>query len=137
MGLNDEDVVSLRTVLPGVRRACDDYVSFVRGAPLTEAVASSLTELFAPDLMTRRLAAWQRHYPWVDRMDRTSPSRISRAAQDSEEALAFVLAHATSTDAQDRCIGALIHKTHILWQLLDHVSAASVPGPSKEAHHHD
>ena len=103
-----------------------------------EAVASSLTELFAPDLMTRRLAAWQRHYPWVDRMGlEYFRSRISRAARDSEEALAFVLAHATSTDAQDRCIGALIQKTHILWQLLDHVSAASVPGPSKEAHHHD
>jgi coenzyme PQQ biosynthesis protein C len=138
VGLDDDEVLSLRSVLPGVRRACDDYVSFVREAPLVEAVASSLTELFAPDLMARRLAAWERHYPWVDRAAlEYFRSRIPRAARDADEALSFVLALATTPDAQARCVGALIRKTNILWQLLDHVSAASVPVLSKEAHYHD
>ena len=46
--------------LPKVRAACDDYVALVRERSLVEAVASSLTELFAPDLMARRIAAWER-----------------------------------------------------------------------------
>ena len=51
VGLDVEEVRSLRSVLPGVRLACDGYVQFVRDSSLLEAVASSLTELFAPTLM--------------------------------------------------------------------------------------
>ena len=48
VGLPREEVTSLERVLPGVRFACDDYVSFVKERSLLEAVASSLTECFAP-----------------------------------------------------------------------------------------
>ena len=34
-----------------------------RESPLVVAVASSLTEMFAPDLMSARIAAWEQHYP--------------------------------------------------------------------------
>jgi pyrroloquinoline-quinone synthase len=107
-------------VLPGVRFACDGYVCFVRDASLVEAVASSLTECFAPDLMRDRIAAWEQHYPWVP------PSalayfraRVPRARRDSEEALAFVVAHATTRELEDRCVAALVRKTEVLWHLLD------------------
>ena len=66
VGLDREEVRSLKKVLPGVRFACDAYVTFVREHSLVEAVASSLTEAFAPDIMTKRIAAWEKHYPWVD-----------------------------------------------------------------------
>lgn len=125
VGVENEEITSYRSVLPGVRAACDEYVTFVRDASLVEAVASSLTELFAPDLMIRRLAAWEHHYPWVDRTAlEYFRCRITRAAADSDEALAFVLSHATTTEAQNNCIRALIRKTEILWRLLDHVSEA-------------
>src|SRR5512139_989049 len=55
VGLGRDDVASLRGVLPGVRRACDAYVALVEGADLLVAVASSLTELFAGDIMKTRL----------------------------------------------------------------------------------
>ncbi len=42
-------------VLPGVRFACDAYVALVRDATLVEAVAASLTELFAPALLSTRI----------------------------------------------------------------------------------
>jgi pyrroloquinoline-quinone synthase len=51
--------------LPGVRFAVGAYVHFARTAPWPVAIASSLTEMFAPDLMAQRLAAFQKHYPWV------------------------------------------------------------------------
>jgi pyrroloquinoline-quinone synthase len=120
VGLDREEVVSCRNVLPGVRFACDAYVSLVRESPLVVAVAASLTELFAPDLMSKRIAAWEEHYRWVDRQALGYfRSRVSRARRDSEEAVGFVIAHARTREVQEACVSALINKTEILWHLLD------------------
>ena len=127
VGLDREEVASCRSVLPGVRFACDSYVELVRQRPLVEAVASSLTEFFAPDLMSRRILAWEKHYPWV------SPevlgyfrTRVTRARHDSAEAIDFVVGNATTRAAQERCVDALIRKTEVLWHLLDCVFAAYI-----------
>lgn len=129
VGLNAAEVASCRHVLPGVRFACDAYVTLVRDNPLVVAVASSLTEFFAPDLMSRRIAAWERHYPFVDAAGLAYfRGRVPRARRDSDEAVAFVVAQARTRDAQDACVAALIRKTEILWHLLDCVSTAVV-GP--------
>ena len=134
VGLARAEVESLGSVLPGVKFACDAYVTLVRERSLVEAVASSLTEFFAPDLMSRRILAWEKHYPWVDGgMLAYFRSRVPRARVDSEEALNFVVEHATSFELQERCVAALIRKTEILWHLLDCVQAAYVtdaPSPA-------
>jgi pyrroloquinoline-quinone synthase len=126
VGLEREDVASCRGVLPGVRFACDAYVALVRERTLLEAVASSLTEFFAPDLMSKRVAAWERHYPWV-RSDVLEyfRSRVPRARRDAEYAIDFVARHATTRDLQERSVEALIRKTEILWHLLDSVAVAT------------
>lgn len=130
VGLDREEVASCRAVLPGVRFACDAYVELVRERSLVEAVASSLTEFFAPDLMSRRVLAWEKHYPWVSPdMLAYFRSRVPRARRDSEEAIDFVARHATTLEMQERCVAALIRKTEILWHLLDCTYAAYVdPG---------
>src|SRR5439155_2598450 len=64
-GMSREEILDERHVLPGVRFAVDAYVTFARTKPWPVAVASSLTELFAPDLMANRLAAFEKHYGWV------------------------------------------------------------------------
>jgi pyrroloquinoline-quinone synthase len=129
VGLDPAEVASCRSVLPGVRMACDSYVQLVRERSLVEAVASSLTEFFAPDLMSRRIAAWEQHYPWVrPEVLEYFRGRVTRARRDSGEALAFVLEHATSRDLQELCVAALVHKTEILWHLLDCVQAAHGAG---------
>ena len=125
VGLDVEEVKSLRGVLPGVRFACDAYVTLVRERPLVEAVASSLTEFFSPDIMARRIVAWETHYPWVEAETLAYfRGRVTRAKQDSREAVDYVLANAKTRDVQERCIDALITKTQILWALLDAVTAA-------------
>ena len=127
VGLDREEVSSCRSVLSGVRFACDAYVELVRQSPLVEAVASSLTEFFAPDIMSRRIVAWETHYPWV------SPevlgyfrTRVTRARADSLEAVDFVVKRAATRSEQERCVSALIKKTQVLWHLLDCVYAAYV-----------
>ena len=128
VGLDPDEVASLRGVLPGVRFACDGYVQLVRERSLLEAVASSLTEFFAPDLMSRRIAAWEQHYPWVKpELLSYFRSRVPRARADSEEAIEFVVSEARSRHQQQRCVDALICKTEILWSLLDCVTLAHAP----------
>jgi pyrroloquinoline-quinone synthase len=126
VGLDPDEVASLRGVLPGVRAACDAYVEFVRDRPLLDGVAASLTELFAPALQARRVAAWERHYPWIE------PSalgyfrrRVFRAPREAEHALAFVVREAVTPALQDRCVAALAGKCEILWALLDAVDEAT------------
>src|SRR5262249_57929653 len=115
-GLAVEEVRSCRSVLAGVSFACEGYVQLVRERSLVEAVASSLTEFFAPDLMSRRIVAWERHCPWVSQdMLAYFRSRVPRARRDSEEAIDFVVRHATTYEMQGRGVAALIRKTEILW----------------------
>ena len=130
VGLDREEVASCRSVLPGVRFACDGYVALVRERSHLEAVASSLTEFFSPDLMTRRVLAWERHYPWISKDTlEYFRSRPPLARQDSMQAIEFVVAHATTYEQQARCVDALIRKTEILWHLLDCLYTAYVePG---------
>jgi pyrroloquinoline-quinone synthase len=134
VGLDVEEVRSCRSVLPGVRFACDNYVQFVQERSLLEAVASSLTEAFAPDIMTRRILAWEKHYPWVSPdMLGYFRSRVPRARRDSEEAIGWLVERTTTFELQELCVKALIRKTEILWHLLDCVHAAYVePGWGRE-----
>jgi coenzyme PQQ biosynthesis protein C len=124
VGLDRAEVQSCRRVLPGVRFACDAYVTLVRESPLVVAVASSLTEMFAPDIMATRIAAWEQHYPWVGREALAYfRARVPRARRDGEEGLGFVVAEASSRALQEACVAALVKKTEILWHLLDCVDA--------------
>ena len=125
VGLDRTEVESLRNVLPGVRAACDDYVQFVESHDLLESVAASLTELFAGDIMKVRIAAFEKHYPWVKRDGlRYFRSRTRQAPRDSNEGLRYTLAHAQTHADQERCLTALERKCAILWSLLDAVDAA-------------
>jgi len=125
VGLDVDEVKSLRRVLPAVRFACDGYVQLVRERTLLEAVASSLTEFFSPDIMAKRIVAWEQHYPWVDpETMEYFRGRVTRAKADSREAIDYVTAHATTAELQDKCVDALITKTQILWALLDAVQLA-------------
>jgi pyrroloquinoline-quinone synthase len=77
--------------------------------------------------MSKRVLAWEKHYPWVSpEMLAYFRGRVTRARQDSEEAIEFVVRHATTYDQQGRCVAALIRKTEILWHLLDCTYAAYV-----------
>jgi pyrroloquinoline-quinone synthase len=131
VGLDPAEVASLRRVEPAVRFACDAYVTLVRERPLLEAVASSLTEFFAPDIMSRRIAAWEQHYPWIEQgtLDYFR-SRVTRARADSHEAIDFVTSRAETREQQQSCLAALVRKCEILWAMLEGIEAAYPPDPS-------
>jgi len=120
VGLTREELRDERHVVPGVRFAVDAYVTFARTRPWVEAVASSLTELFAPDLMAERLAAFERYYPWIDRQGLAYfRARLTQAPRDSEHALEVVTEHCRTTDEQAAAVAALSFKCDVLWSMLD------------------
>ncbi|MFE4358647.1 pyrroloquinoline-quinone synthase PqqC [Kitasatospora sp. NPDC056800] len=124
-GLDRADLLSGRGVLPGVRLAVDGYVNLCRhGTPL-EAVAASLTELFAPDLMATRIAAFERHYTWIEPVGLAYfRTRVGQGRRDSDEALSLVLSWARTRAEQEAAIAALSYKCELLWTLLDAVERA-------------
>jgi pyrroloquinoline-quinone synthase len=119
-GLDRSKVESLSEVLPGVRFAVDAYVNFARRAPWPEAVCSSLTELFAPEIHKQRLAGWPDYYPWIDRSGlHYFQSRVSLARRDVEFGLAVTLERFTTREQQERALQILQFKLDVLWQMND------------------
>lgn len=124
-GLKREEMLDERHVVPGVRFAVDAYVTFARTRPWVEAVASSLTELFAPDLMSERLAAFERSYTWIDPAGLAYfRARLTQAPRDSEHALEVVTEHCRTPEEQARAVEALSFKNDVLWSMLDAIDGA-------------
>ena len=109
-------------LLPGVRFAVDAYVNFVRDEPWLIGVASSLTELFAPQIMRGRTVAFEEHYSWLEPQGLAYfRARLSQAPREAEHALALVLEHACTPEVQAQVVAALRFKCDVLWCLLDAV----------------
>jgi len=123
-GLTREAVTSLSHVLPGVRFAVDAYVNFARTHPWQEAVCSSLTELFAPQIHKDRLAGWPQYYPWIEPQGmQYFRDRVTQARRDVEHGLALTLDHFRTREQQDRALEILQFKLDVLWSILDAVQA--------------
>jgi pyrroloquinoline-quinone synthase len=124
-GLSRDQMMDERQVLPAVRFAVDAYVNFARMKPWPIAIASSLTELFAPDLMAERLAAFQKYYTWVNASGFDYfRSRVVQARVDSNEGLQLTLQYCNTPALQQEAIAALSFKCEVLWAILDAIQAA-------------
>ena len=125
VGLKRDELWSLERVVPGVRFACDAYVNFARQAPWQEAVCSSLTEMFAPQIHKDRLATWPTHYPWIEADGlQYFRSRIPLATRDVEHGLSVTLDHFSTRAAQQRALEILQFKLDVLWSMLDAIEKA-------------
>ncbi|KFI26925.1 pyrroloquinoline quinone biosynthesis protein PqqC [Haematobacter missouriensis] len=130
IGLDPDYVASTRGVLPATRFAVDAYVRYVRDQPLLAAVASSLTELFAPAIHEQRIAGLLKHYDFATPETIAYFShRLQEAPKDVAFGLGWVLDHAVTREQQDMAAAALTFKTEVLWAQLDALHAAYVtPG---------
>src|SRR5262249_53577388 len=107
-GLSRQELLDARHVVPGVRFAGDAYVNFCRAQRWPIAMASSLTELFAPDLMARRLEAFETHYTWVKPEGlEYFKKRLTQAKRDSGEALKITTTYCATREMQEAAVRAL------------------------------
>ncbi|TNJ47427.1 pyrroloquinoline-quinone synthase PqqC [Phaeobacter sp. B1627] len=130
VGLDPDYVASCEGVLPATRFAVDAYVRYVREKTLLEAVAASLTELFAPKIHANRIEGLLKNYSFADASSLSYFSnRLKEAPKDVAFGLAWVLDHADTAEKQEAAAKALIFKTDVLWSQLDALWAAYVtPG---------
>jgi pyrroloquinoline-quinone synthase len=129
LGLDSAYVESAEGILPATRFAVDAYVHFVRDKTPLEAIASSLTELFAPNLHEERIAGMLAHYDFVnpDIMSYFS-RRMVQAPRDANFALDYVKTHAATPAQREAVCNALLFKTNVLWVQLDALYHAYVDG---------
>jgi coenzyme PQQ biosynthesis protein C len=130
LGLDSDLVRSTRAVLPGTRFAVDAYVHFVRERTLLEAIASSLTELFSPQVIAARVEGMLANYDFVTPETLAYfTARPEQARRDVDVALDYVTAHARTPEAQVAVLQALEFKCDVLWAMLDALHHAYVaPG---------
>ncbi len=130
VGLDRAYVESTAGILPTTRFAVDAYVAFVRERSILEAIASSLTEMFSPGIISERVSGMLAHYDWItrDTLAYFTP-RLTQAPRDVDFALAYVKEHARTAEQQAQVQAALRFKCDVLWAQLDGLHHAYVtPG---------
>ncbi len=130
VGLDRAYVVSTQGALPATRFAVEAYVSFVRERTLLEAVASSLTELFAPTIHRERITGMLEGYDFIgERAIQYFRRRLDQANHDADFSLDYVKHHAATPTEQAAVIDAVRFKCSVLWAQLDALHHAYVtPG---------
>lgn len=128
--LDRDYVVSTQGILPATRFAVDAYVRFVRERSLLEAVASSLTEMFSPAIISERVSGMLAAYDFVSRETLSYfNARLTQAPRDAEFALDYVKREARTAQEQRAALAALRFKCDVLWSQLDALYHAYVaPG---------
>jgi pyrroloquinoline-quinone synthase len=129
LGLDPAYVRSEGGILPATKFAVDAYVRFVRDQTLLEAIASSLTELFAPKIHEERIPGMLQGYPFVtDEMMAYFRNRLGQAPRDAGFALDYVRRHADTPEKRKAVCDALLFKVNVLWAQLDALHHAYVLG---------
>jgi len=130
LGLDRDYVRSGRGLLPATRFAVEAYLHFVQERSLLEAVASSLTEMFAPAIISDRVAGMLANYSFISSTALAYfDKRLHQAPRDANFALDYVKQHARRPDQQRAVMQALIFKCNVLWSQLDGLYYAYVePG---------
>lgn len=129
LGLDRDYVVSMEGALPATRFAVEAYVRFVVEQPLVVAVASSLTELFAPKIHKERIAGMLESYDFIDdHVMAYFKRRLTQAPRDADFALDYVKRNARNRLEQEACVDAVRFKCNVLWVQLDALYNAYVTG---------
>lgn len=120
VGLDPDYVASGQGILPATRFAVNAYLRFVRDMPLLDAVAASLTELFAPKIHAQRIEGLLAHYDFADDTSLAYfKKRLTEAPEDVAFGLDYVLTQADTLEKQNAAAAALVFKTDVLWAQLD------------------
>ncbi len=130
VGFARDYVLSTKGILSATRFSVDAYVHFVSERSLLEAIASSLTEMFSPTIISERVAGMLKNYDFITKETLAYfDKRLTQAPRDADFALDYVKRHATTPELQRAAMGALTFKCTVLWTQLDALYFAYVaPG---------
>ena len=130
VGFSRDYVLSTNGILSATKFSVEAYVHFVSEKPLPEAIASSLTEMFSPTIISERVAGMLKNYDFITKDTLAYfEKRLTQAPRDADFALGYVKRHATTPELQRKAMAALTFKCQVLWTQLDALYFAYVaPG---------
>ena len=130
VGLDSKYVASGKGVLPVTNFIVNSYIDYVRQKPLLQAIASSLTELFAAEIHQERITGFLKHYEFANSSALSYfQSRINNIPDDLNFGLVWILNEADTREKEEQVCDALKFKMDILWAQLDAIWFAYVkPG---------
>ena len=130
VGFRRDYVLSTKGILSATKFSVEAYVHFVSEKPLLEAIASSLTEMFSPTIISERVSGMLKNYDFITKDTLAYfEKRLTQAPRDADFALDYVKQHATTPDLQRKAMAALTFKCNVLWTQLDALYFAYVaPG---------
>ena len=130
VGFERDYILSTKGILSATRFSVDAYVHFVSERSLLEAIASSLTEMFSPTIISERVAGMLKNYDFITKDTLAYfDKRLTQAPRDADFALEYVKRHATTPEQQWAAMAALTFKCNVLWTQLDALYFAYVaPG---------
>jgi pyrroloquinoline-quinone synthase len=129
VGLSSHTLTSHELLLPGVRFAVDGYFNFCKHADYRDAMTSSLTELFAPEIHSVRLAGWPTYYTWIDEKGYDYfRKRLTEARRDVNFTLEFALDYYKTREEQEKALGIIDMKLDVLWCMLDAIENQTICG---------
>lgn len=126
--LDIDDLRSFKFLLPGVKFSVDAYYNFCKTADYKDAMATSLTELFAPEIHKKRLESWPVHYPWINEEGYNYfRKRLGEARRDVNFTLDFVLDEYSENEVlQNTALSLVDFKLDILWTMLDSIEKKTI-----------
>jgi pyrroloquinoline quinone biosynthesis protein D len=111
VGFDRDYVLSTRGILSATKFSVEAYVHFVSEKTLLEAIASSLTEMFSPTIISERVAGMLKNYDFITKDTLAYfDKRLTQAPRDADFALDYVKQHATTPELQRRAMAALTFK---------------------------
>lgn len=130
LGLEPHYVKQCVGLLPATRFAVDSYIRFVSHSSVLAAIASSLTEMSARDLIQVRMEGMLKHYDFIDAKTLSYfTERLKQNDGKSTVAMDYILRHAKTVEHVEEVLGAVRFKCQVLWAQLDALYSAYVdPG---------
>ena len=130
LGLESHFVKSNTGILPATRFAVDAYVNFISSSSVLAAIASTLTEMSAHQLIQVRMEGMLKHYDFIDENTLSYFSeRLKSNDGKSTVALNYIMQHMHTLQHVEEVLGAVRFKCQMLWAQLDALYLAYVdPG---------
>ncbi|WP_165475045.1 pyrroloquinoline-quinone synthase PqqC [Legionella yabuuchiae] len=130
LNLPRDYVQSCTGLLPATRFAVNSYIHFVKNASILSAIASSLTEMSARQLIEVRMKGMITHYDFIDEQTLSYFSeRLKQNDGKSTVAMNYIMKHAKTVEQVEAVLHAVQFKCDVLWSQSDALYAAYVePG---------
>jgi pyrroloquinoline-quinone synthase len=121
-GVTRRDLEEHRNLPQAARETVDEQLELVERSSWQAAIAATLVDLVAPDLLREPATAFEKHYSWIEKAGLGYfKSRAVQAARHAAQALDFTVRYCDTPSLQREAVRVLERKCDLLFAMLDAV----------------